>query len=205
MTATPRRAYALDVLLGEINKHAPHRSTVSDGWIGDARHQAETTSDHNPNRLGVVRAQDVTDDPDGGMDGSQLAQLVAHRLGRHPALMSGAYVIHNARIISADRFAEGWRPYAGLNAHRHHVHISVSTAQAGYDSKTPWRLWATPAKPKTPTDPPALVRLRNAWTNGREIDWDSFDLLIDRGTQPTATKAKTARDAIEDAMQAFLR
>lgn len=202
---TYRRAHALEVLLAEINAHAPHRSKVSDGWIGDAAHAARD-SDHNPNSLGIVRAQDVTDDPDGGMDGSQLAQKVAHRLGHHPALMSGAYVIHNARIISFDRLGEGWRPYAGLNAHRHHVHVSVSKALAGYDSRQPWNLWSTaPAKPKPPAEPTALVRIRNAWVNGRTVDWDSFDLLIDRGTQPLATDAKVARDAIEDAMKGFLR
>lgn len=204
---TPRRAYALDVLLAEINRHAPHRSKVSDGWIGDAAHRARgAASDHNPDPVtGAVRAADITDDPDGGLDGSELAQKLAHRLGKHPALKSGAYLIHNARIISFDRLAEGWRPYAGINAHRHHVHVSVSKAAAGYDSKQAFNLWSTVAAPKPPAKPTALVRLLHDWVDDRSVDWDSFDLLIDRGQQPLATDAKEARDAIDAAMKKFVR
>lgn len=136
-----RQAKSLDVLLAEVNKHAPHRSKISDGGLGDQAH-ASRTSDHNPNSKGVWRARDVTNDPDGGMPGQALSRLVAAKLGKHPALMSGAYVIFNHQIISADRKGEGWRKYTGSNAHEHHVHVSVSTAASGYDSTRPWDLFA---------------------------------------------------------------
>lgn len=137
---TNRQAYALDQLEKEIDDHAPHRDKRSDGGIGDARHQA-TKSDHNPNAAHVWRAHDFTNQPGDGLNVPELATLLARKLGKHPALMSGAYIIYSRRIISFDRLAEGWRPYTGINAHKTHIHVSVSTAAAGYDSREPWNLW----------------------------------------------------------------
>lgn len=139
---TWRVAHALDVLLVEINAVAPSRSTASDGSIGDSAH-ATRTSDHNPwvvdhNGVGVVRARDFTHDPDDGLDCNDLAVHLAGLLGEHPALRSGAYVIWNRRIISRDRISEGWRAYTGSNPHDKHLHVSVTTDEAGYDSAQPW-------------------------------------------------------------------
>lgn len=205
--STPRQARSLDVLLAEVNAHAPSRSKASDGGLGDQAHAARE-SDHNPNTAGVWRARDFTDDPAGGLDGSELAHLIAGRLGKHPALSSGAYVIHNARIISTDRLAEGWRPYAGLNAHKTHVHVSVSTHVAGYDSTRSWDLWGAPEPPPAPAKPSAteraaLTRLRNAWRDQRTLHWGLLDAMIRRGEQPAAGAAKTARDKVAAAMTEF--
>lgn len=144
---TPRPAHSLDVLLAEVDHHAPHRSKASDGWIASAAHHLQNpTSDHEPNAAGVVRARDVTHDPAGGLDGADLARRVAAKLGKIPALGPGAYVIYNRRIISTNRLAAGWRRYDGPNPHTNHVHVSVATDARGYDSTTPWNLWgkATP-------------------------------------------------------------
>lgn len=135
-----RRAKALDTLVAEVNKLAPDRDKASDGWIGDAKH-ASRSSDHNPwvkdaRGVGVVRAQDVDHDPDGGCDAVRIADIVVALLGKHPALGSGAYVIFRSRIISTDRLREGWRPYSGLNAHKQHIHVSVG--YRGYDSTKKW-------------------------------------------------------------------
>lgn len=150
-TKNPRQARSLDVLEAEINAHAPGRYKASDGGLGDQAHAARK-SDHNPNAAGVWRARDFTNDPDdhdgnpaNDLPGQDLANRLAAKLGKHPAMKSGAYVIFNRRIISFDRLAEAWRPYDGANAHQKHVHVSVSTAAAGYDSKAAWNLW-----PKTP-------------------------------------------------------
>lgn len=140
---TWRMANSLETLRDEINKAAPNRSTVSDGGIGDAAH-ASRTSDHNPwvtlNGVGIVRARDFTNDPSGGLDCNRLATFLALKLaeGKHPALGSGAYVIWNKRIISRDRIKEMWRPYSGSNAHQHHLHLSVATSAAGFDSRQSW-------------------------------------------------------------------
>lgn len=137
-----RVADSLGVLLDEINAAAPNRSTISDGSIGDAAH-ASRTSDHNPwvidsNGVGVVRARDFTHDPADGCDAGAIAEAV-RRLGLagHPALGSGAYVIWDRRIAS-DTHGWVWRTYSGSNPHSHHVHVSVATAAAGYDSTAPW-------------------------------------------------------------------
>lgn len=135
-----RRSEALNRLVAEVNKLAPKRDKTSDGWIGDAAH-ASRDSDHNPwvkdaRGIGVVRAQDIDHDPDGGCDAARIADIVVSLLGKHPALGSGAYVIFRSRIISTDRRSQGWRPYSGVNAHKQHVHISVGLR--GYDSTQKW-------------------------------------------------------------------
>lgn len=134
-----RLARSLDVLRDEVNAAAPGRSKVSDGTIGDAAH-ASRTSDHNPyikdaNGVGVVRALDVTHDPNGGMDAHQLAEHV-RSLGASgdPRVR---YVISNARIASPTQ-GWVWRRYTGTNAHTKHAHISVVEAASGYDSTAPW-------------------------------------------------------------------
>lgn len=143
-----RQAYALDTLLAEVNQHAPHRSKASDGGLASAQHHAQNpSSDHEPNAAGVWRARDFTHDPAGGLDCHELAALLVARLGHHPAMMSGAYIIWNQRIYSFNRAGEGWRHYDGVNPHTKHLHLSVSTDAAGYDSRVPWKPWAssTPA------------------------------------------------------------
>lgn len=133
-----RVARSLDVLLDEINEMAPHRSKVADGAIGDAAH-ASRTSDHNPwvrsGSTGVVTARDFTHDPARGCDAGEIAEFV-RRLGK-----SGdrrvKYVISNARIASEIGDWK-WRPYRGINAHRHHVHVSVSEEKRFYDSTARW-------------------------------------------------------------------
>ena len=140
-----RVARSLDVLLGEINAAAPLRSKVSDGSIGDAAH-ATRASDHNPwvtfGGYGIVRARDFTHDPANGLDCEELATGLAALIavGGHPACRSGAYVIWQGHIFSFDRRHEGWRPYSGSNPHNHHLHLSVATDPAGFDSLLPWRV-----------------------------------------------------------------
>ncbi|TQK73355.1 hypothetical protein [Nocardioides sp. SLBN-35] len=149
-----REAKALKTLHDEIDAAAPHRSTASDGWIGDDAH-ATRESDHNPwvedtKGIGVVRARDFTHDPAGGLDCNELARrLVALMVkGTHPALRSGAYVIWNGAIFSYDRRTEGWRVYRGANPHTKHLHLSVATAAYGYDSTAPWGVMALLQLPK---------------------------------------------------------
>lgn len=140
---TWRDARSIDVLKTEIDTAYPGRSTASDGTIGDAAH-ATRESDHNPwvvfGGVGIVRARDVTHDPDHGCDCDVLAERVAAliALGAHPALRHGAYVIRNRRIFSFDRRDEGWRTYTGSNPHEKHMHVSVSLDPTGFDSTAPW-------------------------------------------------------------------
>jgi hypothetical protein len=160
---TWRAAKSLDVLLKQVNAKWPGRDKSSDGTIGDEAHSART-SDHNPNDAGVVCARDITHDPAHGLDARKLAEtLVASRDERIK------YVISNAQICSGagqNQPAWKWRPYSGINAHRHHVHISVKGDPAHYDNTAPWGLGdssaAQPAPPAVsqPPKPTALPVLR---------------------------------------------
>ena len=148
-------APSLEQFRAEINALYPDRDKRSDGWIGDKYH-AGGKSDHNPSQWppawkGVVRAFDVDNDLAVGKNAQSLATYLAGLLGRHPALMSGAYLIYNGRIISTDRLREGWRKYSGKNPHTGHIHISVSSSPAGYNSRASWGLnGATPPGTSTP-------------------------------------------------------
>jgi len=135
-------APALETLRDEINSLAPNRDRRSDGWIGDKRH-AGSKSDHNPSNwpgswTGVVRAFDFDNDLGNGRDGSTLWDALVPMLGRHAALGSGAYLIYRSRIISTDRLDEGARRYSGTNPHDGHIHVSVGTSAAAYNSTAPW-------------------------------------------------------------------
>lgn len=139
----PRKAKATETLLGQINALVPVRNESSDGWIGDAAHQA-TKSEHNPNSKGVVRALDITHDPRAGCDSYKLAQAILDAQDKR--LM---YVISNRKIGSGPRGPSPgkWRPYSGKNPHDLHCHFSVGRLNTYdgsdadlYDDAAPWDL-----------------------------------------------------------------
>ncbi|MEH0844224.1 peptidoglycan-binding protein [Micromonospora sp. CPCC 205711] len=127
-------APALRVLREEIDTRWPHRDHTSDGWLGDAGHQARR-SDHNPdNDDQSVNAVDVDID---GID----PLLVVRQCVAHPATQ---YVIYNRVIWSRSR---SFRParYTGPNPHDKHLHVSVSHQRALEDSRQPWGIATAPA------------------------------------------------------------
>jgi hypothetical protein len=142
MPAKPFRiAKSLEKLRAQINATFPHRSKLSDGWIGDPSHQS-TNSDHNPHiieaKWRVVSALDITNDPAHGCEANKIAKaLIAGRDARIK------YVISNGRIASS--FVSGknapwaWRAYTGKNKHDHHFHISVRAQKSMYDSEHAWK------------------------------------------------------------------
>jgi hypothetical protein len=133
-----RIAESLETLRKQLNAAFPNRSKASDSGIGDEKH-ASRSSDHNPwvkdraTGKGVVTARDFTHDPQTGIDCNWLAdELVRHR---DPRIK---YIIWNKKICSSKTSPWQWRPYKGVNAHRHHLHISVTDAPGLYDSTKPW-------------------------------------------------------------------
>lgn len=129
-----RLANSLIVLRNEVNQMFPGRSKASDGAIGDARHQGEWFSDHNPNTRGVVCALDLTQDAAHGADMGPLTEYL--RTHRPPALK---YMIYNRRICSA-KTGWAWAPYSGSSAHLEHAHFSVGPTPAQYDDTGTWNV-----------------------------------------------------------------
>jgi hypothetical protein len=136
-----RLADSLEMLRAQIDARWPARSKVSDGSIGDAAH-ATRDSDHNPHcghpADPTVTAIDITHDPDGGPDCSELAEAL--RLSKDPRIK---YVIWNNRMFSCyatsshEKFV--WRPYSGPNPHTKHMHVSVNCS-ANKDSTFDWAI-----------------------------------------------------------------
>lgn len=155
---TYRLAKSLEVLRDQINDRWPKRNKASDGWIGNPEH-ASRSSDHNPwvkrGGIGIVTAIDVTNDPANGLDSRKLAEMLV--ASRDPRIK---YVISNAQICSSypsnGKPAWSWRPYTGVNAHRHHCHISVNSEIKFYDSDVPWKFDGMPVEVKLP--PKELVK-----------------------------------------------
>lgn len=136
-----RECDSLKGLLRQLNDMFPDRSKISDGTIGDARHQAEK-SDHDPNAAGVVTALDVTHDARSGCTGDWLSRQLAG--ARDPRVK---YIIWNGQMMSSYA-AHGyppwaWRPYHGFSMHTEHVHVSVSVDPKLYDDKSVWDLSQT--------------------------------------------------------------
>lgn len=153
-----RHARALDQLVRELRAQRPGVT------IGTDRPGIDPDSDHTPwlkdaDGIGVCRAADIMGS---GPSWDKLAASLAAKLGKHPAMGTGAYVIWKQRIISADRLVEGWRGMEDRGSvtanHFDHVHVSLTTRQGGYDYAGKWGALftgtATGAAP-TPTEPPA--------------------------------------------------
>lgn len=143
-----RIAKSLATFRAQANERWPGRSKLSDGWIGDARHAAGT-SDHNPNRAGVVQAFDLTHDPANGVVIAEVADAL--RTSRDKRIK---YLICNGQIMSGEgqtNKAWVWRPYTGKNKHDKHLHISVRNEARLYDDETPWILPDGTARPVTRT------------------------------------------------------
>jgi hypothetical protein len=127
-------APTLRVLREEINTRWPHRDRGSDGWIGDADHQARR-SDHNPD--GDDRSVNAIDVDVDGID----PLLVVRQCITHPSCQ---YVIYNRVIWSRTRGFTAAR-YNGTNPHNKHLHVSVSHQRSLEDSQRPWGIAASPA------------------------------------------------------------
>ncbi|MEU1607060.1 peptidoglycan-binding protein [Micromonospora matsumotoense] len=127
-------APTLRVLRDEIDARWPRRDRRSDGWLGDASHQARR-SDHNPDSDDrSVNAVDVDVD---GID----PLLVVRQAVAHPATQ---YVIYNRTIWSRTRGFRAAR-YTGSNPHDKHIHVSVGHQRALEDSRRPWGVAAATA------------------------------------------------------------
>jgi len=123
----PKLCKAGAQLREQFDDSYPDRDRTSDGWVADARHIAAGTSDHIPDpSTGTVRACDFDRDvsgkakPDLMPDIADQLRLLAKTDKRIK------YIIFDGSICSA-KSVWRWRPYKGVNKHRHHLHISFTS------------------------------------------------------------------------------
>ena len=148
-------APSLAKLRAQVNAMFPTRDKESDGWIGDAAHNARK-SDHNADwssiPKGIVRAFDFDEDLWGRnvRDPGPIAQALADAFTRDSRT---AYVIYEGRIWQNPAVFKngGWRKYSGVNAHKKHVHISL---RHGITWERNEAAWPMPSAPGTPATPP---------------------------------------------------
>ena len=143
-------ARSLETLREQLNNQFPKRGKKSDGTIGDTSHKARKSS-HNPDAHGAVRAFDVTHDTVNGVDCRKLLKALLKAKDRRLL-----YLIFEGHIYNVkDGFTK--RPYSGKNAHKQHLHISVSDSSRLYNDSSAWDLdFSDSLEPVTsPTTAPA--------------------------------------------------
>ena len=137
-----RACDAIVQLRKQINHQAQRRLKASDGTIGDANH-ASRTSDHNPwiidNGVGVVSALDITHDPNGGCDCSEIVEILRKTEDTRIKYVIWDHRIYNSKSISGAA-PWAWREYGGRNPHTKHFHISVKSSKTNYDDDNDWNL-----------------------------------------------------------------
>ena len=171
-----RPSHALVALENEVTAACPDRDTASDGFIGDAAHQARQ-SDHNPDEHGIVNAWDCTTDPAHGI-GDALAAFLLR--SQDPRIK---YVIYKRRIFDGPGQGHepwAWRPYTGRDPHESHVHLSVRS-----DDPAPWGFTLEENDMFEPTDRDRLERLE------QKLDQVVDQLLVSR--DDTSAKGPTVR------------
>ncbi len=117
-------------LRNQINERFPKRLKDSDGWVGDARHQARAGwgtngkgSYHTPDPAGIVHAIDVDEDFGAPGDNMKFAkELAAYcKAGKDKGRI--AHIVYEDKVASP---RTGW-VFAGSGyAHSHHIHISFT-------------------------------------------------------------------------------
>lgn len=116
-------------LRDQVNKAFPSRDRKSDGWVGDASHQARP-SDHNADKDGWVHAIDIDEDFLGSGKGQRFASQFADELiklareGKDKGRLK--YVVYENRLASGTYSNKFWVWRDGNWGHTHHIHISFT-------------------------------------------------------------------------------
>jgi hypothetical protein len=155
-----RVSKGLLALRNQIDVKYPKRRKDSDGTIGDQAHQG-TTSDHNPDWENVVRALDITHDPDHGCDIDRLSDWL--QAGRDPRI---EYVIANHLIMNGNGYADAWEwnKYYGIDPHTNHMHVSTVSDDSIADNESPWFLGGVDMSVES--DMTRVKDIIEAWNNG---------------------------------------
>jgi len=131
-------------LRNQINKEWPKRDKSSDGWIGDAAHQAKSGwgtngrgSYHNQDPNGVVHAIDVDENfgpnPKSGKAAREFAEQLATycREGKDGGRI--AHIVYEDQVASGT--AGNWHFRGSGYSHFQHIHISFTNKADNDGSK----------------------------------------------------------------------
>jgi hypothetical protein len=123
----PKLCKAGQQLREQFDDSYPDRDRTSDGWIADGRHLAAGTSDHIPDSSsGIVRAIDVDRDVSSKAKPDLMPYIADQLRAAAKTDKRIKYIIFDGKIASV-KSAWRWRPYTGINKHRHHLHISFTS------------------------------------------------------------------------------
>jgi hypothetical protein len=145
-------APALVGLMHQLDAAYPDRPRAADGSIGDARHQAEAFSDHNPrlfNGTWYVTAVDITAAP--------FCDALAALLVLDPRTK---YVIWQRRYYQCVPWSRSdpvgqWVPYNGTDPHTSHIHLSLQLSASPDKSR-----WLLPIEEEDPMAGITLADIR---------------------------------------------
>jgi hypothetical protein len=121
---TPKLCKAGQQLRLQIDDSYSSRDKSSDGWLGDYRHSTRT-SDHNPDKQGIVRAIDIDRDLSGKAKPDLMPDLADQIRLCAKSDKRISYIIFNGKIASS-RMGWRWRKYSGINPHTKHCHVSFT-------------------------------------------------------------------------------
>jgi hypothetical protein len=121
---TPKLCKAGQQLRLQVDDSYLSRDKSSDGWLGDYRHSTRT-SDHNPDKQGIVRAIDIDRDLSGKAKPDLMPDLADQIRLCAKSDKRISYIIFNGKIASS-RMGWRWRKYSGINPHTKHCHISFT-------------------------------------------------------------------------------
>jgi len=123
----PKLCKAGQQLREQFDDAYPDRDRSSDGWVADARHMRQGTSDHIPlAESGIVRACDFDRDVSGKPKPDLMPNIADQLRLLAKTDKRIKYIIFDGSICSA-KSAWRWRVYTGINKHRHHLHISFTS------------------------------------------------------------------------------
>lgn len=137
-------------LRDQINRRFPKRDKSSDGWVGDARHQARDGwgtngkgSYHTPDPRGIVHAIDIDEDFGAPGDAMKFAKQLADYCRTHPYDKRIAHIVYEDKCASPGR---GWKFTGSGFGHTAHIHISFTNQADNNGKKFPLPIFDTPKK-----------------------------------------------------------